>query len=59
MSQLSPEQRNYSDLLEAERVGIYKSILPALYASYRIPILAHIGASIILSFGATARQHII
>lgn len=40
MSQLNPEQRNYDYLIEAERVGIHKPILAALYAVHRTPPLA-------------------
>lgn len=39
MSQLNPEQRNYDYLMEAERVGIHKPILAALYATHRSPQL--------------------
>jgi Peptidase M15 len=39
MSQLSPDQRNYYYLLEAERTGIHKPILAALYAVNQQPQL--------------------
>ncbi|HEY9669275.1 MAG TPA: D-Ala-D-Ala carboxypeptidase family metallohydrolase [Coleofasciculaceae cyanobacterium] len=40
MAILSPDQRNYYYLLEAERAGIHKPILAALYASHSSPSLA-------------------
>ncbi|NES94503.1 MAG: peptidase M15A [Desertifilum sp. SIO1I2] len=41
MSKLSPDQRNYLYLLEAERVGIHKSILAALYQVQQQPTLSN------------------
>ncbi|MGB2924209.1 MAG: D-Ala-D-Ala carboxypeptidase family metallohydrolase [Limnothrix sp.] len=40
MSQLTPEQKNYDYLIEAERVGIHKPLLAALSAVHRTPQLA-------------------
>lgn len=40
MAILSPDQRNYYYLLEAERAGIHKPILAALYASHTSPSLS-------------------
>jgi hypothetical protein len=40
MADLNPDQRNYYYLLEAERSGIHKPILAALYATHRGPQLA-------------------
>lgn len=40
MAILSPDQRNYYYLLEAERAGIHKPILAALYASHSSPSLS-------------------
>jgi hypothetical protein len=40
MADLNPDQRNYYYLLEAERAGIHKPILAALYAAHRAPQLA-------------------
>lgn len=40
MSALRPEQRNYYYLLEAERVGIHKSILAALFTAHGSPQLS-------------------
>ena len=39
MSQLTPDQRNYYYLLEAERAGIHKSILAALDQVHTSPLL--------------------
>ncbi|MGK7926995.1 MAG: D-Ala-D-Ala carboxypeptidase family metallohydrolase [Spirulina sp.] len=39
MAELTPEWRNYHYLLEAERAGIHKPILAALYRAHRAPIL--------------------
>jgi hypothetical protein len=39
MAELSPDQRNYYYLLEAERAGIHKPILAALYAVHQEPRL--------------------
>ena len=39
MTTLSPDQRNYLYILEAERVGIHKSILAALYLAQEQPSL--------------------
>lgn len=41
MSKLSPDQRNYLYLIEAERVGIHKSILAALYQIQKQPTLTN------------------
>ena len=40
MSELTPDQRNYYYLLEAERAGIYKPVLAALYDVHRSPRLS-------------------
>ena len=40
MATLSAEQRNYNYLLEAERAGIHKPILAALYQTHSSPSLA-------------------
>ncbi|AFZ16983.1 peptidase M15 [Allocoleopsis franciscana] len=40
MATFSPDQRNYYYLIEAERVGIHKPILTALYAAHSSPSLA-------------------
>ncbi|NEP19601.1 MAG: peptidase M15A [Leptolyngbya sp. SIO4C1] len=40
MAELLPDQRNYYYLLEAERAGIHKPILAALYAVHQEPRLA-------------------
>lgn len=40
MATLSPDQRNYYYLIEAERAGIHKPILAALYAAYSSPSLS-------------------
>lgn len=40
MTQLSPDQRNYLYLQAAERVGIHKPILAALYAVHNEPMVA-------------------
>ena len=40
MATLSPDQRNYYYLIEAERAGIHKPILAALYAAHSSPSLA-------------------
>ncbi|HAX85505.1 MAG TPA: peptidase M15A [Cyanobacteria bacterium UBA11370] len=40
MATLSPDQRNYYYLLEAERAGIHKPILAALYQAHSSPALA-------------------
>ena len=40
MATLSPDQRNYYYLLEAERAGIHKPILAALYAVHSSPSLS-------------------
>jgi hypothetical protein len=37
MAILSPDQRNYYYLLEAERAGIHKPILAALYQAHSSP----------------------
>jgi hypothetical protein len=39
MTKLTAEQRNYVYLLEAERAGIHKPILAALYAAHQAPVL--------------------
>ncbi|MEM9542451.1 MAG: D-Ala-D-Ala carboxypeptidase family metallohydrolase [Cyanobacteria bacterium P01_E01_bin.42] len=39
MAELTPEWRNYHYLIEAERAGIHKPILAALYRVHRTPIL--------------------
>ncbi|HBB31272.1 MAG TPA: peptidase M15A [Cyanobacteria bacterium UBA8803] len=39
MATLSPDQRNYYYLLEAERAGIHKPILAALYQAHAAPAL--------------------
>jgi tetratricopeptide (TPR) repeat protein len=39
MTKLSPDQRNYYYLLEAERTGIHKPILAALYQAHLSPTL--------------------
>ncbi|MCW6038353.1 peptidase M15A [Spirulina subsalsa FACHB-351] len=39
MSQLTPDQRNYYYLLEAERTGVHKPILAALHYAHRKPSL--------------------
>jgi hypothetical protein len=39
MAELTPEWRNYHYLIEAERAGIHKPILAALYRIHRAPIL--------------------
>lgn len=40
MATFSPDQRNYYYLIEAERTGIHKPILTALYAAHSSPSLA-------------------
>lgn len=40
MATLSPDQRNYYYLIEAERAGIHKPILAALYAAHSSPSLS-------------------
>jgi len=40
MATLSPDQRNYYYLIEAERAGIHKPILVALYAAHSSPSLS-------------------
>ncbi len=40
MTKLTPDQRNYYYLIEAERTGIYKAILAALYEAHSDPILS-------------------
>ena len=40
MATLSPDQRNYYYLLEAERTGIHQPILAALYAAHSSPSLS-------------------
>ncbi|MEA5469299.1 D-Ala-D-Ala carboxypeptidase family metallohydrolase [Spirulina sp. 06S082] len=39
MAELTPDRRNYHYLIEAERTGIHKPILAALYRVHRAPIL--------------------
>ncbi|WP_204104660.1 MULTISPECIES: D-Ala-D-Ala carboxypeptidase family metallohydrolase [Spirulina sp. CCY15215] len=39
MAELTPDRRNYYYLIEAERTGIHKPILAALYRVHRAPIL--------------------
>ncbi len=40
MTKLTPDQRNYYYLIEAERTGIYKAILAGLYEAHSDPILS-------------------
>ena len=40
MTKLTSDQRNYYYLIEAERTGIYKAILAALYEAHSDPILS-------------------